>query len=199
MKQKKLNEKDGEEIVRLFLKYIGENPDREGLKDTPKRVVKMWHELYRGYTEQPPKITVFNNGSDGIVYDEMICDTGTFNSHCEHHSVLFTGRYWLAYIPHPKGKLIGLSKVARVVDHFSSKLQIQERLTHQIVDYIWNELNKDKNPPLGMALIMEAEHFCKSLRGVKKKGKMRTTKLVGVFKKEQGPRDEFLSWVRDER
>lgn len=196
---KAIKELEAERIVREFLIHIGENPDREGLKDTPKRVVKMWGELYRGYNEPEPSITTFKNGSDGIVNDEMIGDTGSFNSWCEHHTALFTGTYWFAYIPHPKGKLIGLSKVARVVDHFSSRLQIQERLTHQIVDYLWNVLNHDKYPPLGMALVLEAEHSCKFLRGVKKKGKMRTTKLVGVFKKEHETRQEFLGWVRDER
>lgn len=196
--------KENKELtVRNMLLAIGENPNREGLKDTPKRVVKMWKEIFRGYDKkQCPKITTFNNGSDGIIYDQMICDTGKFYSHCEHHAVPFIGNYYWAVLPHPKGKLLGLSKVARVVDYFSAKLQIQERLTHEIVDYLWQALcNKNlcKNPPLGMALVMEAEHLCKSMRGVKKKGNMRTAKLIGAFKDDSATRAEFMDWVNCKR
>ena len=192
-----------EEAIVMLLEMIGENPKREGLIDTPKRVVKMWKELFRGYDkEQIPKVTVFNNGHDGIVYDEMITDEGNFYSQCEHHMVTFHGNYYFAYIPNPKGKLIGLSKVARVVDYFSAKLQVQERLTHEIVEYLW-EILCDKNvceyPPLGMALMMEAEHLCKSMRGVKKKGKMRTTKLKGIIKEDIKARTEFLGWVNNQK
>lgn len=188
-----------ENIVREMLLAIGENPNREGLVGTPDRVVRMWKEIFRGYDEtQKPKVTVFNNGADGIIYDEMITDTGSFYSHCEHHMVPFSGKYYFAYLPHPDGKLLGLSKVARIVDYFSAKLQIQERLTHEIVDYLWNILcneNRCDNPALGMALVMEAEHLCKSMRGVKKKGKMRTTKLIGSFKEDVSTRNEFIGWV----
>ena len=188
-----------EKIVKDMLIAIGEDPNREGLIDTPKRVVKMWKEIFRGYDkEQLPKVTVFNNGVDGIKYDQMICDDGDFYSHCEHHAVNFSGKYYFAYIPHSEGKIIGLSKVARVVDYFAARLQVQERLTHQIVDYIWNLLcdkSVCKNPPLAMGLVMEGEHLCKTMRGVKKKGKMRTTVLYGAFKTEPETRQEFLDWV----
>lgn len=194
---------DKEDIVKEMLKAIGEDPNREGLKDTPKRVVKMWSELYKGYTFDIPTITTFNNGSDGVVYDEMIMDEGPFTSFCEHHILpIINGQYYFAYIPHPQGKIIGLSKVARVVDYFSSRLQVQERLTHQIIDYIWNTLCNDntcKEKPLGMGLVMEAEHLCKTIRGVKKEGRMRTTKLVGVFKTDVGTRNEFMSWTNGRR
>lgn len=188
-----------EEIVKEMLKLIGEDPEREGLFDTPKRVVKMWDEIFRGYEkEKMPKVTLFKNGHDGIVYDEMINDTGDFYSHCEHHMVPFFGQYWFAYIPHKNGRLVGLSKVARIVDYFSARLQIQERLTHQIVDYFWNIMCNTSTceyPPLGMALVMEGEHLCKTMRGVKKKGTMRTAVLRGVFKDDSKTRNEFMSWV----
>jgi len=178
---------------------IGEDPTREGLVGTPDRVVRMWKEIFRGYNKkEKPKVTIFNNGHDGIVYDEMITDTGNFYSHCEHHSVPFFGTYHFAYIPHSNGKILGLSKVARVVDYFSAKLQIQERLTHEIVNYLWTVLcNKKicKHPPLAMAFRMEGEHLCKTMRGVKKKGTMTTTQLFGSFKDDPLARSEFMKWV----
>jgi GTP cyclohydrolase I len=190
-----------QEIVKKMLVIIGEDIKRPGLKDTPKRVVKMWKEIFRCYDKtQLPKITVFDNGSDGIVYDQMIMDTGDFYSHCEHHIVPFFGKYYFAYIPHPKGKILGLSKVARVVDYFSAKLQVQERLVQEIVNYLWNELsvknsNGDMWLPIAMALVLDGEHLCKTMRGVKKKGKMRTTEVRGAIKIDSATRAEFLSWV----
>ena len=200
-----MNEADtikAEELVKQLLILIGEDPERQGLYETPHRVVKMWKEIYGGYNPKNfPKITIFNNGQDGIVYDEMIHDFGEFNSFCEHHMINFFGKYYFAYIPHPKGKLIGLSKVARLVDYYSARLQVQERLTTQIIDGLWNFLCDKKvckYPPLGMGLVLEAEHLCKSMRGAKKKGKMRTTVLRGVFKTEHATRQEFLDWVNHE-
>jgi GTP cyclohydrolase I len=199
MAKKNVFDEANEAVVYDLIKAIGDYPEREGLKDTPKRVVKMWKEIFRGYDEkQKPKITVFDNGMDGINYDQMICDTGDYYSHCEHHMVTFFGKYYFAYIPSMKGKILGLSKVARVVDYFSAKLQVQERLTHEIVDYIWNTLcdkNVCKWPPLAMGLVMEGEHLCKTMRGVKKKGTMRTTILKGTFQSDPAARAEFLDWV----
>ncbi len=195
----KFTKEEKEETVKRMLEMIGEDPSREGLKGTPERVVRMWDELFRGYDEtQKPKITVFNNGADNIVYDEMLNDTGSFYSHCEHHMLPFFGKYYFAYIPNPKGKLIGLSKVARVVDFFSNKLQIQERLTHQILECLWKSLsstNDNWNKPLGMGIVIEGEHLCKTMRGVKKKGQMRTTQLMGAFKTDPATKAEFLNWV----
>ncbi len=181
-----------------ILKELGENINRDGLIDTPKRIANMYEEIFVGYDNfKKPKITIFNNGCDGIYYDQMITDEGDFFSHCEHHCVPFFGRYYFAYIPHPKGKILGLSKVARVVDYFSAKLQIQERLTNDIVEYIWNELSKNtKFKPLGMALIMKGEHLCKTMRGAKKKGIMTTSVMKGGFQTNFQTREEFLNLIK---
>ncbi len=203
------SDEDAEELVTRQLQMIGEDTTRDGLQDTPKRVVKMWKEIFRGYDKkQLPKVTTFMNGSDGLVVDEMTTDDGSFYSQCEHHMVPFFGHYYFSYIPHPKGKVLGLSKVARVVDYFSAKLQIQERLVGEIVKYLWNELTieiphdigdrpgiKEKIEPIGIGLVMVGEHLCKSMRGVKKKGKMRSTKLLGVMKEDASSKAEFLQWV----
>lgn len=193
-----MNTKRVEELWRELLIEIGEDPDREGLVDTPKRIAKMYKETMRGYDPyQLPKVITFNNGNDGLSYDEMVCDEGSFYSHCEHHVVPFFGKYYFAYIPHKEGKILGLSKVARVVDYFGAKLQIQERLVHQIVEHIWKELCKDtEHPPLGMALVMRGEHLCKTMRGVKKKGQMTCSVMKGVFKDKPEVRAEFLNFVK---
>jgi len=183
----------------IILKEIGEDYTREGLLDTPTRIAKMYKEIFRGYDpSQKPKVTTFKNGVDGISYDEMICDEGDFYSQCEHHVIPFLGKYYFAYIPHPKGNIIGLSKVARVVDYFSAKLQIQERLVHEIVECLWEALQTEDGSyaPLGMALIMKGEHLCKTMRGVKKKGKMTTSVMKGVFKNDASTRSEFLKLIK---
>ena len=186
-----------EQIVRDMLREIGEDVTREGLIGTPGRVVRMWDELFRGYDPtKRPKVSIFQNGADGITYDQMVTDTGDFYSHCEHHMVPFFGQYWFAYVPSANGGIIGLSKVARLVDYHCAKLQIQERLVHDIVEDIWDALITDFEPPLGMALVMEGEHLCKTMRGVKKKGKMRTTKLKGIFLDIPTVREEFFNNIR---
>ena len=193
------HEKDNtgiEEHIERILEYIGEDTNREGLIDTPKRVAKMYGEIFRGYKkENKPKITTFLNGQDGITYDQMILDEGDFFSCCEHHMIPFFGKYYFAYIPHPKGKILGLSKVARVVDYYSAKLQIQERLVQDIVKELWNAIDTEKYSPLGMALVMKGEHLCKTMRGAKKKGKMVTAELRGIFKEEAKARDEFYKLI----
>jgi len=188
-----------EKIVKMMIEQIGDNPDREGVVDTPRRVVNMWEEIFRGYDKKnEPKVTVFENGSDGITVDQMICDTGNFYSHCEHHMVPFFGKYWFCYIPHPKGKVLGLSKVARIVDYYSAKLQVQERLVQEIVEHLWKKLDSKGEAPLAMGLVMEAEHLCKSMRGVKKPGRMRTVKLLGTLKTDTAARAEFMDWVNND-
>ena len=177
------------------MEYIGEDPTREGLVGTPDRIIRMWNEIFRGYDKkQMPKITTFDNGKDGIVYDNMVVDEGDFYSMCEHHIMPFFGKYWFAYIPNPKGKILGISKIGRVVDYCAARMQIQERLVHDIVDMLAKALG-DENPPLGMALVMRGEHLCKTMRGVKKKGKMMSSYLVGAFKEDAQVRNEFMQLV----
>jgi len=190
------------ECWETILTEIGENKNRDGLKDTPTRIAKMYNELFRGYDEtQKPKITVFDNGSDRIIYDQMITDTGNFYSHCEHHGVPFIGKYWFGYIPNTEGKILGLSKVARIVDFHAAKFQIQERLVQDIVNDLWNALTTKKiikpfdalyaTEPLGMGLFIKATHLCKSMRGVKKEGSMTTCCLKGNFH-EDNVKQEFM-------
>jgi GTP cyclohydrolase I len=180
-----------EDSIKKIFWHIGENPDRPGLTDTPTRIMKMWKEIFRGYDErQKPKITTFQNGADGIVYDEMIVDTGNFYSMCEHHMMPFFGTYHFAYIPHPEGKIIGLSKVARIIDYCSARLQIQERLASDVVQVLSSALECEY-APLGMAIVLRGEHLCKTMRGVKKEGLMTAAKLTGLFKDNQSTREEF--------
>lgn len=177
--------------IKEIIHIIGDNAEREGLLDTPKRVAKMYLEVFRGYDkEQKPKITIFDNGHDGIKVNEMIIDTGYFYSYCEHHIVPFFGRYYFAYIPNKK--IVGISKIARLVDYYSAKLQVQERLTKEIVDEIERLLK-----PRGVALIMEARHLCKEMRGVKKyNSQMTTSEMRGAFSKNHKTREEFLSLIK---
>ena len=178
--------------IKIILEYIGENPDREGLKDTPDRMLRMFSEIFRGYDpKKKPTITTFNNGRDGIIYDSMVVDKGDYYSLCEHHCRTFFGEYTFAYIPNPKGKILGISKIGRVVDYCSSKLQIQERLVKEIVDMLADALGSE-NPPLGIALSMTGRHMCKESRGARKKGEMTSTYLTGVFRTDAIARREFL-------
>lgn len=186
--------KDNQKInlVRDMLIMIGDNPERNGLKDTPQRVVKMWSEVFRGYNKKnKPVVTTFENNSDGIMYDQMIVDSGYFFSYCEHHMAPFFGKYYFAYIPDKK--IIGLSKVARMVDYFSARLQIQERLVKDVVD----ELEKILQPK-GIALVIQARHLCKEMRGViKYNGEMTTSDLRGAFRKNESTRMEFMNYIRN--
>lgn len=186
-----------EEHIRAILKGIGENPDREGLKGTPDRIVRMFKEIFRGYdAAQKPKITTFPNGEDGITYDNMVVDEGDFYSNCEHHAQNFFGKYWFAYIPNPKGKILGISKISRVVDYCSARLQVQERLTHDIVTMLSDALGEE-NPPLGIALVMKGRHMCKEARGARKKGTMTTSYLTGIFKTDADLRAEFMNLIKE--
>ena len=188
-----------EDHIRRMLEYIGEDPNREGLIGTPDRIVRMWKEIFRGYDPlQKPKITTFDNGKDGIVYDNMVIDQDDFHSNCEHHCVWFWGKYFFAYIPNPKGKILGISKIGRVVDYCSARLQIQERLVHDIVDMLKEALGSEY-PPLGIALVMKGHHSCKEFRGAKKKGIMTSSYLDGAFKEDAQVRSEFMSLVNNSK
>jgi GTP cyclohydrolase I len=181
---------DGERLVREMLYEIGEDPTREGLLETPKRVVKSWRELYAGYQLNPAQIlsTVFEDGA----CDEVVILKGIpFSSMCEHHMLPFIGTAHVGYLP--AGKVVGLSKLARLTDCFSQRLQIQEKMTAQIADAIEEHLK-----PRGTAVVIEAHHQCMSCRGIKKLGTvMVTSAMRGVFREDAAARAEVLSLMRD--
>jgi GTP cyclohydrolase I len=176
-------------LVRGFLIAIGENPDREGLLDTPKRVVKSWLELYSGYLKDPKEAlsTVFKDGA----CDEMvILKDIEFSSMCEHHVLPFIGKAHIGYLPN--GKVVGLSKLARLVDLFAKRLQIQEKMTQQVANTLMEVLE-----PKGVAVIIEAHHQCMSCRGVGKQDtKMITSSMLGLFRDHLEVRQEFLSLIK---
>lgn len=187
-----MNNKKIEYLWKKMIKEIGDDPNREGLKDTPKRIAKMYEEMFSGYKKSEKKIIrSFKNKNDDVSpYDNIICDTGYFYSNCEHHGVPFFGKYYFGYIPNKR--LIGLSKVARVIDFYCARLQVQERLTKQIV----NEIEKALNPR-GVILILKGRHICKQMRGVKKvNGYMITIENSGCFKKNKnGEKEDFMRLV----
>lgn len=175
-------------LVREMLSLIGEQPEREGLLDTPRRVVTAWNEWFGGYAQNPADVLrTFEDGAEG--YDEMVVlDSIPVMSHCEHHLCPFVGTAVVGYVPHKH--IVGLSKIPRLVNVFARRLQVQERLTNQIADS-FNDLVK----PKGVGVVIRAEHFCMSTRGVHTPGVVTTTSaLRGVFK-DSGPRTEFLSFA----
>jgi len=179
-----------EELIRNVLIEIGENPNREGLKDTPKRVVKSWKEIYSGYNEDPDKILSTAFSEDLMNYDQMIfCNDIGFWSVCEHHMLPFFGQAHVAYIPNKK--VVGISKIVRLVECFSKRLQIQERLTTQIAQTLF-----EKTGALGVGVVIKAQHLCMKCRGVKNPTSyMQTSKLIGEFEKPE-VRAEFLSMIK---
>ena len=188
-----MDKKKIENCIQELLDLIGDDNRRNGLAGTPDRVARMYQEIFRGYDEnERPKITTFQNGEDGIVYDNMVIDMGDFYSVCEHHMMPFFGKYYFAYIPSKNGKILGISKIGRVVDYCSAKLQIQERLTHEIVAMLSQALGTE-NPPLGLALVMKGKHLCKTMRGEKKDGEMISSYMTGEFKSNSSLRAEFMS------
>lgn len=177
-------EQKAPEYIRELLRLIGDDPTREGLLDTPKRVIKSYKELFSGYGKDPAEVlgTVFSSDNDEMVF----CNSIDFWSTCEHHMLPFHGRVHIAYLP--QGKVVGLSKLARLVEIFSRRLQIQEQMTTQIADAIMEHL-----VPLGCGVVVEATHLCMKARGVKNSSSfMKTSKLCGVFHQPE-VRREFLS------
>jgi len=177
------------EHVRALLKYIGEDPTREGLVDTPRRVALALREHFVGYTMDPAK-ELARTFSEIEGYDQMVLLTGIdVHSHCEHHMVPFVGKAHVAYIP--SGRVVGLSKLAKVVDIFAKRLQVQEKLTAQIANSIQEHLQ-----PLGVAVVVQARHFCMCYRGVRQPHAWTTTsKLTGVFLEDPATRSEFLRLI----
>jgi len=179
-----------EQAVYMILEAIGEDPNREGLVDTPKRVARMYAEVFSGLHQDPSQH--FNVQFTEEEHEEMVIvkDIPVY-SMCEHHLVPFYGKAHVAYIPR-KGKITGLSKFARVVEGFAHRPQLQERLTSQIANAVMDELD-----PLGVVVVIEAEHMCMTMRGVKKAGSQTLTSAVrGVFKTNDSTRSEAFSMIR---
>ena len=171
------------------LENIGEDPERDGLKRTPERVAKAIQFLTRGYQEDPARL--LRGALFDVDYDEMVIvkDIEVF-SLCEHHMLPFFGKVHVAYLP--KGRVIGLSKIPRLVDVFARRLQVQERLTKQIADAI-----QDAIEPIGVGVVIEARHLCMMMRGVEKQHSATvTSSMVGAFREQQQTREEFLSLIR---
>ncbi len=181
-----------EEAVRNILLEIGEDPERQGLLDTPYRVAKMYKEVTTGYQADPYKI--INNAIFDVDYDEMVVVANIeYYSLCEHHMLPFFGVVHVGYIP--QGKVVGLSKIPRIVDMFARRLQIQEKMTTQIA----NLLNETLQPE-GVGVVVEGQHMCMMMRGVQKdKAKMITSAMLGSFRDDEKTRNEFLNLIRSPR
>lgn len=187
---KRPSREEAERAVKTLLAYIGEDSSREGLLDTPRRVVEAYDELFQGYNQGPAEVLNRTFG-ETAGYDDFVLvrDIG-FNSHCEHHMMPFYGKAHIAYAP--VERVVGLSKLARVVDIFAHRLQTQEHLTAQITNAIDEVLQ-----PRGVAVMIEAEHTCMSVRGVGKEGTMTlTTRYTGLFRDNPQEQARFLSLVR---
>jgi GTP cyclohydrolase I len=182
-----------EQGVRLILEGIGEQPSREGLLDTPRRVADMYAEIFAGLGQDPSEHfqVTFNEGHQEMV---LIRDIPLY-SVCEHHLLPFLGRAHVAYIPGKDGRICGLSKIARLVDVFAKRPQVQERMTSQIADTLVDELD-----PTGVLVVIEAEHLCMSMRGVQKPGAVTTTSAVrGIFERNPATRAEAMSLIKGAR
>lgn len=183
----KITEQTAHKALETILTYIGENPQREGLKETPKRVIKSWQKLYGGYAQKPE--SVLKTFTEGSCDEMVILKDIEFYSMCEHHMMPFFGTISIGYLPDKK--VIGISKLARLVEIYSRRLQIQEKLVAQIADSLMQHLK-----PLGVMVVCKAKHMCISSRGIEKhKAEMITSALRGVFNKNE-VRQEFLQFVQ---
>ena len=186
---RKPTREQAERAVRTLIEWIGEDPDREGLVDTPTRVVKSYEELFGGYLYEPADILA-RTFSEVEAYDEIVLLKGVrFKSFCEHHMLPIVGTAHVGYFP--RGRVVGISKLARVIDAYARRMQIQERLTAQIAHAI-----QTVRDPLGVAVVIESEHQCMSMRGVQKEGVgMVTTRMLGCFKDDPERRREFMHLI----
>ncbi len=190
---KRPSREEAEAAVRTLIAWAGDDVDREGLLDTPKRVVKAFEEFYRGYRENPEDVLDRTFEEVGGYDDIVLVRDIPFYSHCEHHLVPFVGTAHIAY--YPSDAVVGLSKLARVVDIFGRRMQTQENMTAQIIGAI-DEILK----PRGVAVMLEAEHMCMSLRGVQKTGVSTvTTQFTGVFRDDPTEQVRFISLIRGSR
>jgi len=180
---------DSKELLREILRRVGDDPSREGLRQTPERIVRSWKEIYGGYAQRAEDVLVTQFQAEQ--YDEMVLLRDfEFFSTCEHHMLPFYGKAHIAYLPNEK--IVGLSKLARLADMYARRLQVQERLTYEIATELQRVLK-----PKGVAVMIEAKHQCMCSRGVRKqKGKMITSCLLGVFKENLVSRSEFLALVK---
>jgi GTP cyclohydrolase I len=188
-KKKQIDEARIERAVKEILSAVGEDLNRDGLKETPARVARMYGELLAGMHEDPGTHlrSVFNENYDEIVLLRDI----PFYSICEHHLMPFIGSAHVAYLP--AGRILGVSKLARIVDCFARRLQTQERLTYQIADFLMSNLK-----PLGVAVVLEAAHSCMTIRGIKKPGSVMVTSAVrGLFRKDPRSRNEIMSLIHN--
>lgn len=181
-----------EQAVRTILHWIGENPDREGLSETPARVARAYKSYFSGY-EQNPEEYLRKTFEETAGYDEMVLLRNIpFQSHCEHHLAPIVGHAWVGYVP--QTRVVGISKLARVVEAFANRLQIQERLTAEIANVIERVLQ-----PQGVAVVLKASHHCISGRGVKKQGvDLTTSRMLGCFRTDPMSRQEFLAMVNSD-
>ena len=184
---------EAEAAVRTLLRWIGDDPDREGLKDTPKRVAKAYEEIFGGYDLCPAE-ELGRTFEEVAGYDDLVLIKDIpFHSHCEHHMVPIIGKAHVAYLP--DGKVVGLSKIARVIDIFARRLQTQEAMTAQIGGIIQDVLQ-----PLGVAVMIEAEHMCMSMRGIRKQGSTTiTTTFTGAFKDKPEEQTRFFGLINNGR
>jgi len=175
------------DAIRTLIRWAGDDPTREGLIDTPKRVARAWKEYCQGYEEDPAR-HLSRTFEEVGGYDEIVLLKDIpFQSHCEHHMAPIVGKAAIAYLP--RDKVVGISKLARVLHGFAQRLQVQERLTAQVADCIWDHLE-----PLGVAVIIEAAHGCMTGRGVRTHGvNMTTSRMMGTFKKDERSRREVLA------
>jgi GTP cyclohydrolase I len=179
--------RDVQEAVRTLIRWAGDDPDREGLVDTPKRVARAWREYARGYAEDPAR-HLRRTFEEVGGYDEIVLLRDIpFQSHCEHHLAPIIGKAAIAYLPNDR--VVGISKLARVLHGFARRLQVQERLTAQVADTIWEHLK-----PQGVAVVIEATHACMTARGVSTPDVMMTTsRMMGVFREDERSRREVLA------
>ena len=188
-KNNQISDREAEEAIETIIKWIGENPDREGLKSTPVRVIKAYKEYFQGYNEDPSKY-LMKTFTEVDGYDDMVIEKNiSLRSHCEHHMAPIVGFVHVAYIP--SKKVVGLSKLARVVDAFAKRLQTQERLTMQIAKTIMDVLQ-----PRGVAVTIDATHQCMTSRGVKKENTTTITNyFLGAFKDDLGFQNRYLRYI----